>query len=53
MSSRSAILGIDVGSVSISAAVLSFDKEVLEYGYLFHKGDAAGGLEAASPDRSN
>ncbi|MFZ5571331.1 MAG: acyl-CoA dehydratase activase [Thermodesulfobacteriota bacterium] len=46
MESSACILGIDIGSVTISAAVVAPDKTVLDTAYRFHYGDIATHLEA-------
>jgi len=45
MTSNPTILGIDIGSVSISVVELSRSKKILKSAYALHKGDVAGGLE--------
>lgn len=45
MENPACILGIDIGSVTISTALVSPDKTVLETAYHFHYGDIAGRLE--------
>ncbi len=41
------VLGIDIGSVSVSAVLMGRDKFVLGHGYAAHKGDLAAGLKQA------
>jgi predicted CoA-substrate-specific enzyme activase len=36
------IVGIDVGSVAVSLAVIGPDRKVVDHAYAFHRGDAAG-----------
>ncbi len=44
---RSYVLGIDVGSVSLSVAELSLKREILQTAYRFHHGDIRGTLREA------
>jgi predicted CoA-substrate-specific enzyme activase len=46
------IVGIDVGSVAVSVAVIGRDRQVVDHAYAFHHGDAAGTLVRmlAKPD---
>ena len=46
------IVGIDVGSVAVSLAVIGWDRQRIECAYAFHHGDAAGTLKdlLAKPD---
>jgi predicted CoA-substrate-specific enzyme activase len=38
------IVGIDVGSVAVSLAVIGWDRQWIDWAYAFHHGDAAGTL---------
>ncbi|EKD39865.1 MAG: hypothetical protein ACD_75C00270G0001, partial [uncultured bacterium] len=44
MTSYSAVLGIDIGSVAASVAVMDNNRQILSTGYAFHRGDIAGTL---------
>jgi activator of 2-hydroxyglutaryl-CoA dehydratase len=44
---HSRILGIDVGSVSLSVAVINLKREILKTDYRFHHGDVKGTLREA------
>ena len=50
MFSNSHVLGIDVGSVAIAAALLNGRKEIIKTGYMFHHGDITGGLKRILAD---
>jgi len=39
------IVGIDVGSVAVSVAVIGWDRQWIDRAYAFHHGDAAGTLK--------
>ena len=45
MNPHKRILGIDIGSISISIAELDLDRTVLKTAYMFHNGDIKGGLK--------
>ncbi|MFO7886331.1 MAG: acyl-CoA dehydratase activase [Desulfobacteraceae bacterium] len=47
MTDTSYILGIDIGSVTISAAVLDVNKTIIHTGYAFHHGSIQKGLSRA------
>ncbi|HBG18108.1 MAG TPA: CoA activase [Desulfobulbaceae bacterium] len=51
MTSYSAVLGIDIGSVAVGVAVLDNRRQILFSGYAFHKGDVAGTLKALLKDQ--
>ena len=47
METKSYILGVDIGSVSISIVKLDLNKDILDTAYLFHHGNIALSLEKA------
>ncbi|KJR96445.1 MAG: CoA activase [Desulfobulbaceae bacterium BRH_c16a] len=51
MTSYSAVLGIDVGSVAAGVAVMDNNRQILFSGYAFHHGDIAGTLTGLLKDQ--
>ncbi|MCJ7773891.1 MAG: hypothetical protein MUP22_12260, partial [Desulfobacterales bacterium] len=50
MTSVNNVIGIDIGSVSISAAVLNLKKNILSTAYVFHHGKIPEHLEMVLKD---
>ena len=47
MNNLSYVLGVDIGSVSISVVLVNSNKEIISTAYLFHQGDIDSSLEKA------